>query len=257
MAQCCTARLSLLRGDTAPAIAWARSIEEPPSPAGLFMWVDIVPMTQARALIAQGTEDSLEKATGMLDALRQVAENCRFACQTIEIAVLQTMALDKLGCREAALRTLEEVVTLAGPMGWNRPFAEAGRPVADLLKQLEKQNICVAHIGKILPAFNHDDRTVGLQSMDSLTGQRPSPDLPSQAPAVSPSDSPQPLVEPLTHRELDVLELLAQRLQNKEIAEKLFITPETVKGHLRNIYQKLDAGDRRQAVEKAKRLGIV
>jgi len=68
---------------------------------------------------------------------------------------------------------------------------------------------------------------------------------------------PHPPIDPLTNRELDVLYLLADRLSNKEIAERLFISTTTVKGHLRNIYQKLDASKRREAVAKANKLGIL
>ena len=56
---------------------------------------------------------------------------------------------------------------------------------------------------------------------------------------------------------IDILEMLDERLQNKEIADKLYISPETAKSHLRNIFQKLNAKNRRQAVEKAKNLGIL
>ena len=66
-----------------------------------------------------------------------------------------------------------------------------------------------------------------------------------------------PTVETLTNRELDVLELLAERLSNSEIAERLFISVTTVKGHLQNIYQKLDVNKRREAVVKAEALGIL
>lgn len=67
----------------------------------------------------------------------------------------------------------------------------------------------------------------------------------------------QPLIDPLTNRELDILDLLALRQSNSEIAETLFISVTTVKGHLRSIYGKLNVNKRRQAVEKAKALGIL
>ena len=66
-----------------------------------------------------------------------------------------------------------------------------------------------------------------------------------------------PLDEPLTNREIEILSLLEQRLRNKEIAEKLFISPETVKRHTINIYGKLNVHNRREAVDKANALGIL
>jgi len=65
------------------------------------------------------------------------------------------------------------------------------------------------------------------------------------------------LAEPLTGREFEVLDLLAHRLNNKEIAAKLVISPRTVKRHILNIYRKLGVNSRQQAVEKATELGIL
>lgn len=67
----------------------------------------------------------------------------------------------------------------------------------------------------------------------------------------------QSLFEPLTNRELDTLELLAERLYNKEIADKLSVSVETVKTHIKNIYQKLSVSSRRDAIEKARELKLV
>ena len=69
--------------------------------------------------------------------------------------------------------------------------------------------------------------------------------------------SPRPMIETLSNREIDVLELLAKRLRTKEIAERLFISAETVRVHLKNLYQKLDVHDRRQAVSRARLLGLL
>jgi DNA-binding NarL/FixJ family response regulator len=65
------------------------------------------------------------------------------------------------------------------------------------------------------------------------------------------------LIEPLTNREQDTLELLAKRLQNKEIADKLGVSEETVKTHVKHILQKLFVSNRREAIEKARELGLI
>jgi LuxR family maltose regulon positive regulatory protein len=216
----------------------------------LFSWLEAPSITQARVLTAAGSEQNLLDATRRLQAIREVCEACRFPCQVIEVGTLQSLALEKLGRGGEACHALEETIKLSRPGGWIRPFVEAGPPMVDLLKQLFKNSTAADYIEKILAAFG-DEGDVHA---------RPSP-MKDPAPSdVSPAPSPapiQPLVEPLTHRELDVLELLSERLQNKEIAEKLSISPLTVKSHLQSIYQKLCVENRRQALEKSRELGIL
>jgi len=69
--------------------------------------------------------------------------------------------------------------------------------------------------------------------------------------------APIDVMETMTKRELEITALLVQRLSNKEIAEKLCISPETVKRHVYNIYQKLNVSTRREAAKKATALGIL
>ena len=125
--------------------------------------------------------------------------------------------------------------------------------MADLMKRLVKQNIAVDYIGKIMAVFREDiNRSKPGGGADEHISPAPQDRM---APPRQPNfDS---MVDPLTRRELDVVELLEQRLSNKEIAGKLFISPKTVKKHLDNIYGKLNVSNRRQAVEKSVTLGIL
>jgi LuxR family maltose regulon positive regulatory protein len=260
VAHACQARLSLLRGDLNAAVEWGRLIDNTPEVAELFLWLEAPSITQARVLIAAGSEHSLLSATKLLQSIRDLCEACRFTCQIIEVAVLQSLALERQGHTEEALEALKEAITLAEPGGWIRPFVEAGPPMADLLKRLYSQNVAVDYIERLLKAFSADESKARADALEdeSPTSDRAvseSPSLPISSPPRHPTH--QPLVEPLTNRELEILQLLSQRWQNKEIAEKLFISPNTVKSHLNNINQKLQVRNRRQAVEKARDLGIL
>jgi LuxR family maltose regulon positive regulatory protein len=238
------ARLALLRGDIDSAARWQRAFRETPGIPIMLFFLELPAVTQCRVLIAIGSDTSLKGAMKRLKDLYTEAKTWRSTCWMMEILVLQALASYRLGQLEAALETLAQAVAMAMPGSSIRPFVEPGRTMADLLNKLAEKGVAV------------DDVTTLLATLRDVETE-PMPDVSASNPAAFPSPSPQPLIEPLTHRELDVLELLAQRLQNKEIAEKLFISDETVKGHLKNIYRKLNVSKRRQAVEKAKALGIL
>jgi LuxR family maltose regulon positive regulatory protein len=232
VADSCRARVRLLRGEIA-AVHWPHSIDPIPTPDGLFTWVEVPSITRARVLIAFGSAGSLKDAAEQLGAIRRLSEQCRFIGQTIEVAVLQALVLEKQGRGAEALDALEEAVAMAAPGGWVRPFVEAGPPMAGLLERLAGRSGSTEQVHAILEALRPDARP----------------------PASTPSPSGPPgenrLQESLTRRELEILELLARRLQNKEIASRLFVSIDTVKTHLKNLYQKLGVANRREAAAKA------
>jgi LuxR family maltose regulon positive regulatory protein len=133
-------------------------------------------------------------------------------------------------------------VTLAAPGGWIRPFVEPGPQVAELLRRLSpRAAVEKDFIRRVLGAFAKEATTLGAMADPAAAAS-------AQA-ALGP--------DALTDREREILALLAERLQNKEIASKLFISTHTVNDHLKHIYQKLAVGNRRQAVERARELGIL
>jgi LuxR family maltose regulon positive regulatory protein len=242
------AELALRQGRLAEASYWAEQFIAKPF---TFMYRFYVPqLTLARVLLAQDTKSSSEQAADLLKQLYDFVVSSHNKRFQIDVQALQALLYDSQGEGQAALEILTNALQLAEPGGFIRPFVDLGSLMADLLKRLHWKRIARDYIEKILAAFEQEgDQTVlpeanGQPTASARQPQRPSP--PSQ-----------PLVEPLTNRELDILELLAQRLSNKEIAEKLFISAETVKSHLQNIFQKLEVGKRREAVEKAKKVGIL
>lgn len=241
IAESCAVRLSIIQGRREPAVRWLKT-NAPPTAEVMAWWLEVPCVSHCRALIAEGSAASLSKAEEQLRLYTEMNKAQYNTVQLIGILNLLAMACEKQSKHDEARSTLEQSLTLARPSGFIFPFLELGPPMARMLKRLQKQNVTDGFIKNLLSAFSRLPLT------------------PSPRPLVPPSPglrSPQPLVEPLTNRELDILELLGKRLQNKEIAEQLYISPETVKAHLKNIFQKLDASGRRNAVEKAKALGIL
>ena len=121
---------------------------------------------------------------------------------------------------------------------------DLGPGLAKLLHRLKLDEEALRYVGRILAAFKENEQRAYGESTESSTQLRT-------------SSAHQPLIEPLSKRELEILRLLALHLSNQEIADKLYISTGTVKSHGKNIYGKLGVGSRREAVAKAMGLGIL
>ena len=197
-------------------------------------------ITLARVLLARYQSDradgSISGVVGLLERLLKAAEEGGRKGSAIEILVLQAIAYHAQGNRPAALLPLQRALALAGPEGYVRMFLDEGSSMMQLLREASARKIMPDYTDKLLTAFEAEKR----KSEDK-------PDLP---PA-------QPLIEPLSQRELKILQLIAQGLSNREIGKRLFLALDTVKGHNRNIFDKLQVQSRTEAIARARELGLL
>lgn len=239
LADACGARFSVFQGNPG---AFQPAGEAPMPEEVMLFWFEIPCVTFCRTLIAEGSTVNLRRAEKQLEKFATLNEAQHNTWQLVGIRSLLAMACEKQGKVKEARTALLQALSLAEPGGFIFPFVELGPPMAALLKQLRK-TVRTDHMDKVLVAFRESETPSEPQTA-THEGQFSQP-------------APQPLMEPLSYRELDVLELLRKRLQNKEIALELSISPLTVKSHLKSIYQKLSVEKRRQAVERAEELGIL
>jgi LuxR family maltose regulon positive regulatory protein len=195
-----------------------------------------LPISQARVLLAQGDPSA---ALAVLEPLRQQMEAKDWQDERLKVMVLQAVALQAHGEKEKAIQLLGEALALAEPGGFIRIFVDEGAPMAQLLLEAASHGVMPEYIGKLLAVFEAEKR----KSEDK-------PDLLPVSPA-------QPLIEPLSQRELKILQLIAQGLSNREIGERLFLALDTVKGHNRKIFDKLRVQSRTEAIARARELGLL
>jgi LuxR family maltose regulon positive regulatory protein len=187
----------------------------------------------ARLLIAS---ERSHEALRLLEPLVSIAEWRRRPGMLIEIHVLKALAHRDHGDIDEAMKAFERALSLAEPEGYVRIFADEGEPVAELLREAARRGIAVDYVSKLWAALG----------MEVRQGRR-----------AEKAEPPSALVEPLTEREMEVLELLNTHLSSTEIAERLYVSANTARFHIKNIYGKLGVHRRSDAVVRARELKLL
>jgi LuxR family maltose regulon positive regulatory protein len=188
----------------------------------------------ARLLVA------LDRAAEALDQLEPLLDLARQRGRVdliIEVQILRALAWRMAGDDGQAMEALAEALSLAEPGGWVLTFLDEGPVMADLLRRAASQGIALPYVASLLAALDAREHDEGATE-------------PQYHPA-------QPLIEPLSEREMEVLRLLSAGLSNPEIAEQLYIAVSTVRSHCKSIYGKLDVHKRWDAVHRAQELGLL
>jgi LuxR family maltose regulon positive regulatory protein len=225
-------RIWLAQGKLEAASQWARERELDPDGKPTYLH-EVEYIVYARILITQG---KLDEANRLLQRLIESAEMGGRISIVIEILILQSLAYQAGEDAAQAVTVLEKALRLAQPSGFIRTFVDEGPPMARLLYEALSREIAPEYVQRLLAAFPVDE-----------------PEKTGPSKTQIPKSE---LVEPLSEREIEVLQLIALGLTNPEIATRLFLSTHTVKVHTRNIYGKLGAHNRTEAVARARSLGI-
>ena len=182
----------------------------------------------ARIMVDIGSPAEKTAVLAYLQANLAQLKDTQFNRRKIQIQAQLALVQDGLGQRDRARNRLHQAVMLAQPGGHVRCFVDVGASLLPLLQQLNPHEFAPGYLPQLLSTFDED--------------------------------SPQPSLATatlLTARETEILQLMAAGKSNQEISDELVISLYTAKRHASNIYNKLTVNGRRQAVHKAKELGIL
>jgi LuxR family maltose regulon positive regulatory protein len=220
----------------------------------------------ARVLIAGGillnSRRHQEQALSLLTRLQQAAAQAGWVHEQIKLSILQTRNYHMLHNHDAALLSLGHAVVLAAPSAYLRLFLDEGNLMQSLLVKLDQHLSCnTNNLRHRLGLDTNEADLVTTQKyifhlISAFSKSKTQSKIFTHLPTPPVQDSSR-LIETLTSREMEVLNLLAQGDADKQIAEKLVITRETVHKHLKNIYSKLDVHNRTSAVARARELGLL
>jgi LuxR family maltose regulon positive regulatory protein len=199
----------------------------------------------------------LESGAIVLERMLQRAEAGKQQLWVIRVLALQALLYQTLGDLGQSRQSLGSALALAEQEGYIQTFVDEGEPMQRLLSDAVQQNIHPVYASRLREAF----RDAGYEHLSRAEAQAGA-EVGASPESGSTGSGPvqlgnAALVEPLTPRELEILQLIAEGYSNKEIAQKLYISVRTVKYYATNIYGKLDVSGRTQAAFRARELGLL
>ncbi|MEM7133691.1 MAG: LuxR C-terminal-related transcriptional regulator [Chloroflexota bacterium] len=230
--------IDLHSGNKAAAYRWAAA-QTPPEQTRLDQPVWRLDSYQSYlalcAIWSVESPNQAKRALALLAQTKETAQHNGFFGIALQALIHQAVAWQTLDDQESALAYLEEALVKAEPAGYLYSFVSIGAPMQRLLSHVSQRDVSAPFVEKLFVAF--------------------APYKPIQSTRVT--SLQQPLIEPLSERELEVLALLADGCSNAQIAEKLIITVGTTKRHVSNIFGKLGVGSRTQAIALSRELGLI
>ena len=232
------ARVYLKQGRLDKATAWARarglSVTDKVDFLGEYEYLAL-----ARLRLGEGDFTGVD---GLLERLLTSAETQKRTGSVIEILLTQALVYQGRNDLPRSVAALERALAAAEPEGYRRIFVAEGEAMRQLLVKYRSANDSrAAH-----PLRGYVDKTLAAFSPPAETSPKS---------AITSQDAA--LIEPLTHRELEILRLIAEGQSNAEISRRLYLALSTVKGHNLRIFDKLQAQNRTEAVIRARELGLL
>jgi LuxR family maltose regulon positive regulatory protein len=228
--------LKLQNGNRVEARRWAEAFSAPIGGQAI-VWNHIPHIYKIKILMDTGGPEASRVVDQLLDEIQALAERTHNKFTLLRVLSMRAVWLARQGENAAAQQTLLHALRLGRPGGFIHTFVIRGPEMLELLQAITPQL--------------KNERSLG-EYLDSIIATFSMPIDPYPAPP-----SPKEIKTLLTERELEVLELLAERLSINEISARLSISPSTVQQHTHHIYRKLNVANKRQAVAKAIELGIL
>jgi LuxR family maltose regulon positive regulatory protein len=225
------ARLALAGGDTESASTWARARLAELDALRAFPRLDEA-IVLVRVLLGTGDTGALAPVAGLLEGLIDDATAHQRLASLAELLGLQALMRLQLGQRGAAEDALDQALHLGEPEELARHIVEGGPSMLALLRQALGRGLAPRYVAGLVQRFAPP---VAAQAGGGVTA----------APGL------------LSPREQEVLEVLAEGLSTREIAQRLVVSEHTVKTHLQHLSAKLGAGSRTHLLARAHELGLL